>query len=283
MRIITTIAELRAQVREWRARGERVGLVPTMGNLHAGHLRLVEALAARAERRVVSIFVNPTQFGAGEDFDSYPRTLEADCERLAPLGVDVVFAPSVAEVYPDGPELRTRVDVPALAGELCGRARPGHFAGVATVVTKLFNIVQPDVAAFGKKDYQQLQVIRTVVRDLNIPIAIVGVETEREPSGLAMSSRNGYLSADERERAGLIYRSLQAAAEALRAGRPVAEVERAGRAQLDGAGFATDYFEVRRQLDLAPAGSEDAELVILVAARLGPARLIDNLELNRQD
>ena len=280
MEVIHGIDELRGRVRAWRAAGETVGLVPTMGNLHRGHLHLVEQLKPRAQRRVVSIFVNPTQFGANEDFDGYPRTLEADCAQLAPLGVDAVFAPSVAEMYPDGPVLRTRVEVPELADRLCGLARPGHFVGMATVVSKLFNIVQPDLAAFGMKDYQQLQIIRRMVRDLNTPIEIVPVATVREPDGLALSSRNAYLSAEERQIAPRLAQALTAAAERIRAGeRDYRRLEEQVSAELVAAGLRPDYVNVRRQLDLEPASGEDAALVLLAAAWLGRARLIDNLEL----
>lgn len=283
MNVLHSIDELRTRVREWRKQGLKVGFVPTMGNLHRGHLQLVERARAEADRIVVSIFVNPTQFGAGEDFEKYPRTLEQDCTLLQPLGVDVVFAPSVSEMYPDGPVLSTRVSVPALSDTLCGASRPGHFDGVATVVSKLFHIVEPDIAAFGKKDYQQLLVIRRMVRDLNMPLRIVPVETLREANGLAMSSRNGYLSSEERDRAARIRQTLVEAAERLRKGEPLQSVEVWGREALDAGGFRTDYFSVRRQMDLAVPGDGDRELVVLAAAVLGKARLIDNIELRLND
>ncbi len=281
--VIDTVVALREQVRAWRSAGELVGLVPTMGNLHRGHLSLVEALQSRVQRVVVSVFVNPTQFGPGEDFDAYPRTLEADREALASKGVDVVFAPPVREIYPDGPELRTRVDVPTLSDMLCGASRPGHFTGVATVVSKLFNIAQPDVAAFGKKDYQQLLVIRQMVRDLHFPLELLPVDTSREPDGLALSSRNAYLSAEERTQAPLLAQTLQGAVKRLQSGEAAARVEAWGRETLNAGGFETDYFSVRRQADLKEPQHGDRELVVLAAARLGRARLIDNVEcaLNR--
>jgi pantoate--beta-alanine ligase len=279
METLSTIGEVRRRVGEWRSQGLRVGFVPTMGNLHQGHLNLVERLASEADRIIVSIFVNPTQFGANEDFSGYPRTLEADLAKLAPLGVAAVFCPNVAEMYPDGPTLRTRVEVPALSDSLCGAARPGHFAGVATVVSKLFNIVQADIAAFGKKDYQQLRVIEQMVRDLDIPTRILPVDTAREADGLAMSSRNGYLSAGERARAPLLQQTLRKAATRLRNGEPRDVVEAWGRATLDASGFRTDYFELRRQADLSVPTEGDRALVLLAAAWLGKARLLDNLEL----
>jgi pantoate--beta-alanine ligase len=283
MQLLHRIDEVRARVRQWRAEGLRVGLVPTMGNLHRGHLQLVEATRTEADCIVVSIFVNPTQFGAGEDFEQYPRTLDQDCTRLRPLGVEAVFAPAVAEMYPDGPALRTRVSTPQLAETLCGAVRPGHFDGVATVVGKLFHIVEPDVAAFGKKDYQQLRVIQRMVRDLDMPVRILPVETLREPSGLAMSSRNDYLTAAEKTRAARLRQTLLDAAERLRRREPVDAVEVWGREALEAAGFRTDYFSIRRQADLAGPVAGERDLVVLAAAWLGKTRLIDNLELQLND
>ncbi|RFA30457.1 pantoate--beta-alanine ligase [Alkalilimnicola ehrlichii] len=280
MRIVHTVRELREQVAAWRSAGERVGLVPTMGNLHRGHLDLAERMRAAADRVVVSIFVNPLQFGEGEDFEHYPRTLAADSALLEPIGVDIVFAPNVSEVYPDGLNVQTRVDVPALGGILCGASRPGHFAGVATVVTKLFNMVQPDLAIFGKKDYQQLQVIKRMVRDLNLPVEIMAAETVREADGLAMSSRNGYLSPVERQKAALLAKALNEAATRLEAGEHDFRAIEAWVSQcLDQGGFKTDYVSLRRQGDLAEPQPGDKELILLAAARLGPARLIDNKEV----
>lgn len=280
METLHEIVQVRERVRRWRQSGLRVGLVPTMGNLHPGHLALVEALRPLADRIVVSIFVNPTQFGAGEDFASYPRTLEADLVKLAPTGAAAVFAPAVEEMYPDGPRVATRVEVGGLSDLLCGASRPGHFAGVATVVCKLFNIVQPDVAAFGRKDYQQLLVIRRMVRELNLPVEILGVETLREADGLAMSSRNGYLDSTERAQAPLLRQTLLEAARRLQSGEAAEAVEAWARRALDAGGFRTDYFELRDRGDLGRPRPEQSERVLLAAAWLGRARLIDNLELD---
>ncbi len=278
---VHTIADLRAAVAGWRAAGERVALVPTMGNLHEGHLRLVDRARELAARAVVSIFVNPTQFGPNEDYQAYPRTLEADSARLAEHGADLIFAPGVDEVYPLGAALRTRVEVPGLADQLCGAFRPGHFAGVATVVTKLFGMAQPDVAVFGTKDFQQLLVIRHLVADLCLPVAIEGVATVREADGLAMSSRNAYLTAEERDAAPTLYRTLQHTAARLQAGeRDFAALEAVGVEVLRAAGFRPDYYAVRRAADLVPADASDTDLVVLTAAHLGRARLIDNLPVN---
>lgn len=271
--------ELRRQIAAWRKRGERIAFVPTMGNLHAGHLSLVTAAHLHAERVVVSIFVNPLQFGPNEDLDDYPRTLEADRQALAQVSCDLLFVPSAQTLYPRGLAAQTRVEVPGLSDILCGASRPGHFVGVATVVCKLFNLVQPDVALFGEKDFQQLLIIRRMVEDLAIPVTIIGMPTVREPDGLAMSSRNSYLTPEERARAPLLYRVLNEVAEALRSGQPLAEAERSGVESLKAAGFRPDYLSVRRAKDLAPPGLKDRDLVILAAAYLGRARLIDNLRV----
>jgi pantoate--beta-alanine ligase len=248
-----------------------------MGNLHRGHLQLVEVAKTLADYSVASIFVNPMQFSPKEDFNSYPRTLEEDSRQLTAVGLDLLFAPPVAEVYPNGLDNLTRVEVPELSHILCGASRPVHFTGVATVVSKLFNIVQPDVALFGEKDWQQLLVIRQLTADLNFPVEIVGVSTVREADGLAMSSRNGYLSAAERTVAPTLYAMLQAATARLQAGeRDYAAIQRDACATLEQAGFRPDYFEIRRAYDLAPPTKGDTELRILVAAWLGRARLIDN-------
>lgn len=277
MQIIHSIPALRRQLAAWRQQGQRIALVPTMGNLHRGHLYLVEQARALAERSIVSIFVNPLQFGPGEDFNSYPRTLEADSDKLRETGLDLLFAPSTAEVYPHGMEGMTQVEVPYLSAILCGASRPDHFQGVATVVTKLLNMVQPDVALFGEKDRQQLMVIRRLVADLNIPVEVVGVPTVREADGLAMSSRNGYLSAAERAIAPTLYTVITAAAERLRAGeRHYTAIEEAAQAALEAAGFRHDYFKVRRAEDLGEPSENDTELLIVAAAWLGRARLIDN-------
>jgi pantoate--beta-alanine ligase len=279
MILTSDLNELRATVAHWRA-GGNLAFVPTMGNLHDGHLTLVREARRLADRVAVSIFVNPLQFGAEEDFDGYPRTFERDQELLEAEGVDLLFAPTVETIYPRPPAEQTRVEVPGISGLLCGASRPGHFVGVATVVCKLFNMVQPDIALFGEKDYQQLAVIRRMTEDLNIPVRIVGVATVRESDGLAMSSRNGYLTPEERARAPALYQALQQAAAAIRAGnRDFAAVEQRARGELEAAGLRPDYVSVRRAVDLAPAQADDAELVLLAAAFLGKARLIDNLEV----
>lgn len=282
MREITSIAALREQVAAWRQAGERIGFVPTMGNLHGGHLTLVDEARARSDRVVTSIFVNPTQFSPGEDYENYPRTLTEDYAALEAHASDVVFTPPVTEIYPDGPVLRTAVSVPELNDILCGASRPGHFVGVATVVTKLLNIVQPDLAVFGLKDYQQLLVIRRLVRDLSLPVEIIGGAVAREPSGLAMSSRNVYLDEAERTRAPALYQTLCDLAERLAAGaNDLAGLEADGLARLREAGMTPDYLEIRRASDLARPQSADRELVIPAAAYLGRARLIDNVQVTR--
>ena len=277
MQTVHTIAQLRATVDQWRSRRERVAFVPTMGNLHEGHLQLVKRASRAGDRVVVSIFVNPTQFGRDEDYDDYPRTLKQDSLKLAENGVHLLFVPEVAEMYPYGPASTTRVELPDIAAILCGASRPGHFAGVATVVTKLFNAVRPHVAVFGEKDYQQLLLVRRMVADLCMPIEIVGVPTVREADGLARSSRNGYLSAEERDRAPLLYRSLCWAGECLEAGeREYAELSERVCVQLEQGGFRTDYVSIRRPDDLAKPQVNESRLIILAAAYLGRTRLIDN-------
>jgi pantoate--beta-alanine ligase len=281
LELIEPIPALRARIATWRQADLRVGFVPTMGNLHAGHLALVQEARRLADRVVVSIFVNPLQFGPTEDFSAYPRTLEADRVLLEDAGADLLFAPAVAGVYPRGQAEQTRVEVPGISDILCGASRPGHFVGVATVVCKLFNMVQPDLAVFGEKDFQQLLIIRIMTGDLSLPVEIRGLATVREPDGLAMSSRNGYLTPDERARAPALYQTLVRCGERLRAGMAVAEVERLGGAEIARAGFGPDYVSVRRTLDLGMAGPDDRDLVALAAARLGRARLIDNLCVRR--
>jgi len=282
MILADTIDSLRAQLAQWRRAGDRILLVPTMGNLHQGHLKLAHEAKRRGGRLVVSIFVNPMQFGAGEDFASYPRTLERDRALLEAAGADLLFAPAEKTLYPRGRAGHVEVSVPGLSGELCGASRPGHFTGVATVVCKLFNLVQPDVALFGEKDFQQLLVIRRMAADLDMPVEIIGVATEREPSGLAMSSRNQYLSEDERRQAALLYRVLQVLAENLRrGGGDYPSLERSAIQCLTEGGFVPDYVSVRRAADLSVPGPEEPDLVVLAAARLGKARLIDNLRIER--
>ncbi|SDB58533.1 pantoate--beta-alanine ligase [Pseudomonas sp. NFACC23-1] len=281
MNTVKTVRELRAAVARARGEGKRIAFVPTMGNLHSGHVALVTKAAQRADFVVASIFVNPLQFGAGEDLDKYPRTLAADQEKLLQAGCHLLFAPSVEEMYPDGMAGQTRVSVPQLSEGLCGASRPGHFEGVATVVSKLFNMVQPDLAVFGQKDFQQLAVIRALVHDLNMPIQIIGEPTVRAEDGLALSSRNGFLSPDQRAIAPVVYRVLRQIAEAIKQGRrdfPALIDEQLK--QLEAAGLRPDYLEIRHAKTLRPALSEDRDLVILIAAFLGTTRLIDNLHLD---
>lgn len=282
MRTVSTIAEVRAQVRLWRQAGQRVAFVPTMGNLHAGHLSLIEAARAHGDHFVASIFVNPMQFGPNEDFAHYPRTPGRDRQMLAEAGCDLMFMPDVAEMYPNGSQRATRVEVPVLSGILCGEFRPGHFEGVTTVVAKLLHIVEPDAAVFGEKDYQQLTIIRRMVRELCMPVRIIAAPTVRDADGLAMSSRNQYLTPEERSRAPALYATLQAAARRLSAGeQDYADIEGAGISTLEREGFRPDYFVVRCAEDLAAPQCGEPALVVMAAARLGKARLIDNLQVRR--
>ena len=275
MKIIHTIKELR----DWRRDAGSVAFVPTMGNLHEGHLALVREAAKRADQVVVSIFVNRLQFGQGEDFDRYPRTLEQDAAKLAGEGVAVLFAPSEQELYPNVAQ-QYNVEPPNLQNELCGAFRPGHFRGVATVVAKLFNIVEPDYACFGKKDYQQLAILQGMAADLNFRVEIVPVDIGRAADGLALSSRNQYLSEAERKQAPQLYRELQAIARAVENGnRNYAALEQQAAANLKQAGWQMDYVEIRHAGNLQVAHVGDSELVVLAAARLGNTRLIDNIEI----
>ena len=281
METSTTIADVRAHVARWHAAGHRVVFVPTMGNLHAGHVSLLEAARRHGDKFIASIFVNPMQFGPNEDFAHYPRTPAQDASMLAEAGCNLMFMPEVGEIYPNGAANATRVEVPGISDILCGEFRPGHFEGVATVVAKLFNIVDADVAIFGEKDFQQLTVIRRMVADLCLRVEIVGAPTVRENDGLAMSSRNQYLDEAQRKTAPAIYRQLLQAVEALKSGvRDFARIEGTGRAALDAAGFRTDYFSVRDARSLAPAQPDTRQFVVLTAARLGKARLIDNLQFS---
>lgn len=276
MKIIHTIQELR----DWRREAGSVAFVPTMGNLHEGHLALVREAAKRADNVVVSIFVNRLQFGQGEDFDRYPRTLEQDAAKLAGEGVAVLFAPSEQELYPRVAQ-QYNVEPPNLQNELCGAFRPGHFRGVATVVAKLFNIVEPDYACFGKKDYQQLAILQGMAADLNFRVEIVPVDIGRAADGLALSSRNQYLSKAERKQAPQLYRELQAIASAVENGnRNYAALEQQAAANLKQAGWQVDYVEIRHAGNLQVAHVGDSELVVLAAARLGNTRLIDNVEIH---
>ncbi len=278
MIIVTMLDALRAQVRAWRQAGQRIAFVPTMGNLHAGHYSLIALARQRADRVVASVFVNPTQFGPNEDFDRYPRTPEADAVGLDEAGCDVLWLPSVETMYPLGVSAAVRMRVPDVTETLDGAHRPGHFDGVATVVARLFNQVLPDVAILGRKDYQQLAVIRHMVRDLAFPIEILGADTKREADGLAMSSRNQYLSEDERAIAPVIYQMLQSMRDALQAGRPRGEVEHEASTVLSDVGFVPDYAVIRTHEFAEPVEGEPGPRVALIAARLGRTRLIDNLE-----
>jgi len=276
-----SVAGLRKRIQRWRAIEEKVALVPTMGNLHAGHIALVKHAHQLADRVVVSIFVNPMQFGPQEDFAAYPRTPDADRLQLAVAGTDLLFTPEVDEVYPGGMDEVSRVEVPAFDGILEGASRPGHFTGVATVVCKLFNMVQPDVAVFGEKDYQQLLVIRRLVADLSMPVQVAGHPTVREADGLAMSSRNQYLTKSERAQAPLLRSALSEIGVLLRDGnKDFADLETQAQRRLTAGGFRPDYVEIRNADTLAPASAEDARLVVLAAAWLGKARLIDNLTMD---
>ena len=281
MQTVQDAPALRAAVRGWRSKGQTVGFVPTMGNLHAGHQSLVRLVRARADRVVASVFVNPTQFGPGEDFERYPRTLVHDQAALADEGCDLLFAPEVATIYPYGAALSVNLRVPQVTAVLEGAHRPGHFDGVATVVCKLFNLVNPDLAVFGQKDFQQLKVIERMVRDLSLPVKVIAAPIVRDDDGLALSSRNQYLSAQERARAPLIHDTLLKMRELLGQGHAWRAVEQVAEAQLTRAGFVPDYAAIRRAGDLAePDDGQRDGLVALIAARLGGTRLIDNLLLD---
>lgn len=282
MRTVHSLKELRTILRGYRQQGKTIGLVPTMGNLHEGHISLVRKASEAADIVVTSIFVNPMQFGASEDLDKYPRTLAEDQEKLEAAGNTLVFAPSVDEVYPEGLARQTQVVVPDVSEGHCGASRPGHFEGVATVVTMLFNMVQPDVAVFGEKDFQQLAVIRKLVRDLCIPVEVIGAPTVREDDGLAKSSRNGYLSEDDRHMAPVVYKTLEETGRKLTEGRTdFTALENEAKDALTQAGLRPDYFNIVNSETLKPASSGDASLTMLVAAFLGTTRLIDNLTVHR--
>jgi pantoate--beta-alanine ligase len=279
VQIVHTSAELTGMLRQKK----RVAFVPTMGNLHAGHLRLVEIAKQHADCVVVSIFVNPLQFGPNEDLDRYPRTLEADCEKLEKINASIVFAPSVIEMYPgfDGQSLHQNVTIslPAIASELCGASRPGHFSGVATVVAKLFNMVQPNVAVFGKKDFQQLYIIRKLVNQLNFPIEIIAGDTVREPGGLAMSSRNGNFNEAEKIQAAQLHHTLREVIEAIKLKQhDFRTIEKNAAQHLSEKGWEVDYISIRSFFTLQPALTDNSNLVILGAATLNGTRLIDNIE-----
>ncbi|EMG4783026.1 TPA: pantoate--beta-alanine ligase [Escherichia coli] len=277
MLIIETLPLLRQQIRRLRMEGKRVALVPTMGNLHDGHMKLVDEAKARADVVVVSIFVNPMQFDRPEDLARYPRTLQEDCEKLNKRKVDLVFAPSVKEIYPNGTETHTYVDVPGLSTMLEGASRPGHFRGVSTIVSKLFNLVQPDIACFGEKDFQQLALIRKMVADMGFDIEIVGVPIMRAKDGLALSSRNGYLTAEQRKIAPGLYKVLSSISDKLQAGeRDLDEIIAIAGQELNEKGFRSDDIQIRDADTLLEIAENSKRAVILVAAWLGDARLIDN-------
>jgi len=282
MNTVKTVRELRAAVARARSEGKRIALVPTMGNLHSGHTALVTKAAQRADFVVASIFVNPLQFGPTEDLATYPRTLAADQEKLLQAGCHLLFTPTVEEMYPHGMADQTIVRVPVVSEGLCGGSRPGHFDGVSTVVSKLFNMVQPDIAVFGQKDFQQLAVVSALVRDLNMPIQIIGEPTVRAADGLALSSRNGYLTEAERATAPALYRVITQIGEALHNGEQNhAHLLDDGKKALEAAGFRPDYLEIRQAVTLRSATPGDHDLVVLGAAFLGKTRLIDNLHLTK--
>lgn len=278
MNTVKNLQQLRAAISRARSEGKRIAFVPTMGNLHAGHIALIQHATERADFVVASIFVNPLQFGANEDLDSYPRTLAADQSKLLEAGCNLLFTPDAQEMYPQGMAQQTIVSVPGVSAGLCGGSRPGHFDGVATIVCKLFNMVQPDIALFGEKDFQQLAVIRKMVADLNIPVHIFGVPIVRDHDGLALSSRNGYLSAQQRAVAPALQQGLQALKAQIKNGRrDYATLFEQFKTNLQAAGFRLDYVELRDALSLQPAAMDSTQLVLLAAAYLGSTRLIDNL------
>ena len=277
----TSVTELRQYVQHWKDHGQSIAFIPTMGNLHAGHISLIEKGQSLCDRSICSIFVNPMQFGPNEDWDHYPRTLDADIEKLEAIGCDLAYMPTASELYPQGLDKISHVQVTDLTDHYEGKHRPGHFTGVATVVLKLFNIVRPDVSVFGKKDYQQYRVISKMVEDFNLDVQIIGEETTRDASGLATSSRNQYLDETQKETAAMIYRTLQQTAAKIDQGeRDFRDLEQDAIANLDGAGFKTDYFSICNAETLLPASAEDRDLVILVTAAMGPTRLLDNIEIS---
>ena len=285
MQTVSNISALREQINQWRQSGLKIGFVPTMGNLHAGHISLVTEAKKHADKIVVSIFVNPMQFGANEDIDAYPRTLADDQAKLIAEGADLLFTPTPEMIYPKGLDKQSFVEVPNVSEGYCGESRPGHFRGVSTVVCKLFNLVQPDVACFGLKDYQQVQVIQTMVEDLSMPIDIIPVATKREASGLAMSSRNNYLTPEEKAIAPTLNQQMQWLVEAIKSA-PKEDTDFIGLAKqaskaIDEAGMKTDYIHVCHARTLNPASDDDTNLVILAAAHCGKARLIDNVQFSR--
>lgn len=280
METVKDLTALRSVITDWKKNGQTIAFVPTMGNLHVGHLSLLEEARKISDRTVVSIFVNPIQFGKGEDYVIYPSTLESDKDKLKSAGLDLLFTPNLKELYPGGVDVDSRVNVPELSTILCGKSRPDHFSGVVTVVTKLLINVTPDFALFGEKDYQQLIIIRRMASDLCIPTKIIGMPIIREKGGLAMSSRNSYLSENERNIAPAIYQALLSAADKLKKGKVTfEEVEIEGIAEIESAGLKPEYFSIRRTSDLGEANSSDKNISVLAAAWLGSARLIDNIKV----
>lgn len=280
MKTVNDIQSLRQQITTWKQQGLSVAFVPTMGNLHVGHISLITEAKKHADKIVASIFVNPMQFGANEDIDKYPRTLADDQQKLQAEGTDLLFTPTADIIYPNGTAQTTFVEVPNISDIHCGKSRPGHFRGVATIVCKLFNLVQPDVACFGLKDYQQLQVIQTMVNDLSMPIKIVPVAIARSENGLALSSRNGYLSETELAQAPVLYQTLQWLTQAVKLNKNFLELSEQAKEKVNQAGLQADYFNICHANTLAPAKAEDKNLVILASAFCGPARLIDNIQIN---
>ncbi|GHG04546.1 pantoate--beta-alanine ligase [Thalassotalea marina] len=279
MQTVSDIQALREQISQWRQQGLKIGFVPTMGNLHAGHISLIAEAKKRADKVVASIFVNPMQFGVNEDIDSYPRTLADDQQKLMAEGTDLLFTPTPDIIYPKGLDKQTFVEVPQVSEGYCGESRPGHFRGVATIVCKLFNLVQPDLACFGLKDYQQVQVIQTMVEDLSMPVEIVPVETIREASGLALSSRNGYLTEQELEIAPVLNQNIRWLAEQIQTSTDFIGLAKRAADAINAQGLKTDYIHICHAKTLQPASEDDHELVILAAAHCGKARLIDNMQV----
>lgn len=280
MKTVDNINDLRQIITDWRQQGLKIGFVPTMGNLHAGHISLVTEAHKHADKIVASIFINPMQFGENEDVDNYPRTMEADQKKLAAEGTDLLFMPTPEIIYPKGLDKQTYVEVPNVSEGYCGESRPGHFRGVSTVVCKLFNIVQPDIACFGLKDYQQVQVIETMVDDLSMPIKIIPVDTVREASGLALSSRNGYLTEEELKIAPALSQNIQWLANEIKTDNDFIGLAKTAASYIDNAGLKTDYIHVCHAKTLQPASEDDTDIVILAAAFCGKARLIDNLRFS---
>lgn len=280
MQIVDNISALRDQVSAWRKQGLKIAFVPTMGNLHAGHISLVEEAHKHADKIVASIFVNPMQFGINEDIDNYPRTMDDDKQKLINANTDLLFTPTPEIIYPKGLHKQTFVEVPDVSDGYCGESRPGHFRGVSTIVCKLFNLVQPDIACFGLKDYQQVQVIQLMVEDLSMPIEIIAVPTKREESGLAMSSRNNYLTSEQKDIAANLNKTMRWVAAQLPHNKDYNEISAQATKQINTAGMRTDYLHICHAKTLNPATSKDKEIVILVAAHCGNARLIDNIIVN---